>query len=141
MCAAGFGYFPVERRSEERDVQLGEGEVVSVRIWSNQLVSMPRVRKSKVSGSSTARIKLRKVVPIVPTMEKEKNQLTEDLTTMGYVGLAGKPWGFKEERVVKELTVKLSNQFDGTMRALPTKWTEDMWREVLLFPVRRARDI
>ncbi len=73
------------------------------------LVSMPRLRKSRLSSPSTAEIKLQKVAPVVPAMEKENNQLMEDLTAMECVGLVEKPWGFKEERVVRELSGKLSN--------------------------------
>ncbi len=57
----------------------------------------------------------------------------EDLNSMGCQGFAGKPWGFREERVVKELLGKLSNEFSNTARGVPSRWTEDMWRTVYGF--------
>jgi hypothetical protein len=50
--------------------------------------------------------------------------LLEDLQTLGYSGLLEKPWGFKDEEVVRELLDGVSNEFDNTIRGTPTRWTE-----------------
>jgi hypothetical protein len=52
---------------------------------------------------------------------------------MGCSGLLEKPWGFKDEEVVKELLDSVSNELDNTIRATPTRWTEEVWREVYNF--------
>ncbi len=70
---------------------------------------MPRLRRSRPPSPAVGEIKLKKVVPVIPTTELEKTQLMEDLTKMGCEGLTVKPWGFKEERIVRELLEKLSN--------------------------------
>ncbi len=57
----------------------------------------------------------------------------EDLNSIGCLGFVDKPWGFKEESIVKELLGKLSNEFDNTPRAVPHLWTEDMWRTAYSF--------
>ncbi len=98
-------------------------------------VSMPQLRRSRGGHASIppAEVKLRKVVPVVPSTEPAKSQLMEDLTSMGCLGFVDKPWGFKEESIVKELLGKLSNEFDNTPRAVPHLWTEDMWRTAYSF--------
>ena len=78
-------------------------------------------------------MKLRKVIPVIPSTELEKSQLMEDLTSMGCLGLAEKPWDFKEERMVREILGKLSNEFDNTIQGIPTRWTEEAWRVVYGF--------
>jgi len=93
---------------------------------------MPELRSKGRSSSSTT-IKLRKVVPILPTTEVEKGELMHDLRTMGCPGFAEKPWGFREERIVRELLGKLSNEFDGTIRGMPGQWHNDNWRAVYGF--------
>jgi hypothetical protein len=57
----------------------------------------------------------------------------EDLQRMGCSGFLEKPWGFKDDRVVRELLDGATNEFDNTIRATPTRWTEDCWREVYNF--------
>jgi hypothetical protein len=52
---------------------------------------------------------------------------------MGCSGLLEKPWGFKDDRVMRELLDGAMNEFDNTIRATPTRWTEDCWREVYNF--------
>jgi hypothetical protein len=52
---------------------------------------------------------------------------------MGYSGLLEKPWGFKDDRIVRELLDGVSNEFDNSIRATPTRWTEECWREVYNF--------
>jgi hypothetical protein len=52
---------------------------------------------------------------------------------MGCSGFLEKPWGFKDDRVVRELLDGVSNEFDNSIRAAPTRWTEECWREVYHF--------
>jgi hypothetical protein len=52
---------------------------------------------------------------------------------MGCSGLLEKPWGFKDDRIVRELLDGVTNEFDNTIRATPTWWTEECWREVYNF--------
>jgi hypothetical protein len=78
-------------------------------------------------------VKIRKVVPEVPRNETERGELLEDLQTMGCSGLLEKPWGFKNDRIVRELLDGVSNEFDNSIRATPTRWMEECWREVYNF--------
>jgi hypothetical protein len=43
---------------------------------------------------------------------------------MGCSGLHEKPWGFKDEEVVRELLDGVSNEFDNTIRATPTRLSQ-----------------
>jgi hypothetical protein len=52
---------------------------------------------------------------------------------MGCSGLLEKPWDFKDDWIVRELLDGASNEFDNTIRATPTRWTEECWREVYNF--------
>jgi hypothetical protein len=52
---------------------------------------------------------------------------------MGCSGLLEKPWGFKDDRIVRELLDGVSNEFDNSIRAIPVRWTEECWREVYNF--------
>lgn len=96
---------------------------------------MPQLRRNRpgTASASTVEVKLRKVIPVIPSTEPEKSQLMEDLTSMGCQGLATKPWGFKEEYLLRELLEKPSNEFDGTLRAVPSLWKEELWRTVYGF--------
>jgi hypothetical protein len=85
------------------------------------------------SSEIPSEVKLRKVVPEVPRNETERGELLEDLQTMGYSGLLGKPWGFKDDRIVRELLDGVSNEFEHSIRATPVRWTEECWREVYNF--------
>jgi hypothetical protein len=78
-------------------------------------------------------VKLRKVVPEVLRDETERGELLEDLQAMGCSGFLEKPWGFKDDRVVRELLDGVSNEFDNSIRAAPIRWTEECWREVYHF--------
>ena len=97
---------------------------------------MPQLRKRR-PGSSTpppAEIKLRRVVPSLPLPNKpEYNELLGDLTAMGCRQLALKPWGFKDERMIREIMGGASNEFDNSLRGRPDQWTEDVWRAVYEF--------
>jgi hypothetical protein len=52
---------------------------------------------------------------------------------MGCSGLLEKPWGFKDDRIVRELLDEVSNEFDNSIRAALVRWTEECWREVYNF--------
>jgi hypothetical protein len=79
---------------------------------------MTRNQRRK-SGEVPSEVKLRKVVPDVPRNETERGELLEDLQTMGCSGLLEKPWGFKDDRIVRELLDRVSNKFDNSIRATP----------------------
>jgi hypothetical protein len=87
----------------------------------------------KKSGEVPSEVKIRKVVQEVPRDETERGELLEDLQRMGCSGLLEKPWGFKDDRVVKELLDGATNEFDNTIRATPTRWSEECWKEVYNF--------
>jgi hypothetical protein len=90
----------------------------------------PMTRNQRRKSSEVpSEVKLRKVIPDVPRNETERGELLEDLQTMGCSGLLEKPWGFKDDRIVRELLDGVSNEFDNSIRATPTRWTEDCWRE------------
>jgi hypothetical protein len=77
----------------------------------------------KKSGEVPSEVKIRKVVSEVPRDETERGELLEDLQRMGCSGLLEKPWGFKDDRIVRELLDGATNEFDNTIRATPTRWT------------------
>jgi hypothetical protein len=94
----------------------------------------PMTRQQKRKNSEVpSKVKVRKIVPEVPRDEAERAELLEDLQTMGCSGFLEKPWGFKDEEMVRELLDGVSNEFDNSIRALPTRWTEEVWREVYNF--------
>jgi hypothetical protein len=94
----------------------------------------PMTRQQKRKNSEVpSKVRIRKIVPEVPRDEVERGELLEDLQTMGCSGLLEKPWGFKDEEVVRELLDGVSNEFDNSIRAAPTQWTEEVWREVYNF--------
>jgi hypothetical protein len=78
-------------------------------------------------------VKLQKIVPEVPRDEAERRELLEDLQVMGCSGFLEKPWGFKDDRIVRELLDGVSNEFDKSIRGQPIRWTEECWREVYHF--------
>jgi hypothetical protein len=80
-----------------------------------------------------SKVRIRKIVPEVPRDEVERGELLEDLQTMGCFGLLEKPWGFKDKEVVRELLDGVSNEFDNSIWVAPTRWTEEVWREVYNF--------
>jgi hypothetical protein len=96
---------------------------------------MTRNQRRK-SSEIRSEVKLRKVVLDVPRNETERGELLEDLQTNGCSRLLEKPWGFKDDRIVKELLDGVSNEFDNSIRATPTRWTEECWRELYNFSTR-----
>jgi hypothetical protein len=87
----------------------------------------------KRSSEIPSEVKLRKVVPEVPRNEMERGELLEDLQTMDCSGLLEKLWGFKDDRIVRELLDRVSNEFEHSIRATLVRWTEECWREVYNF--------
>jgi hypothetical protein len=84
----------------------------------------PMTRQQKRKNSEVpSKVRVRKIVPEVPRDEAERAELLEDLQTMGCSDLLEKPWGFKDEEMVRELLDGVSNEFDNSIRALPTRWT------------------
>jgi hypothetical protein len=67
------------------------------------------------SGEVPSEVKLQKVVPDVPRNETERGELLEDLQTMDCSGLLEKPWGFKDDQIVRELLDGVSNEFDNSI--------------------------
>jgi hypothetical protein len=64
----------------------------------------PITRQQRKKNSEVpSKVRIRKIVPEVPRDETERAELLEDLQTMGCSGLLEKPWGFKDEEVVREL--------------------------------------
>jgi hypothetical protein len=93
---------------------------------------LTRNQKKKMS-EVLSEVKLRKIVPEVPRDEAERRELLEDLQVMGCSGFLEKPWGFKDDRIVRELLDGVSNEFDNSIRGQPVRWTEECWREVYHF--------
>jgi hypothetical protein len=96
--------------------------------------SSPLTRNQRKKMSEVpSEVKLRKILPEVPRDESERAELLEDLQVLGCSGFLEKPWGFKDDRMVRELLDGVSNEFENSIRAQPVKWTEDTWREVYRF--------
>jgi hypothetical protein len=96
--------------------------------------SSPLTRNQKKKMSEVpSEVKLRKIIPEVPRDESERVELLEDLQVLGCSGFLEKPWGFKDDRIVRELLDRVSNEFENSIRAQPVKWTEETWQEVYRF--------
>jgi hypothetical protein len=93
---------------------------------------LTRNQKKKMS-EVPSEVKLRKIVPEVPRDETERGELLEDLQVMGCSGFLEKPWGFKDDRIIRELLDGVSNEFDNSIRGQPVRWTEECWGEVYRF--------
>jgi hypothetical protein len=48
-------------------------------------------------------------------------------------GFLEKPWDSKDDRIVRELLDRVSNEFDNSIRGQPIRWTKECWREVYHF--------
>jgi hypothetical protein len=101
------------------------------RIWN--IVGKYSILCCDKNSEVPSKVKIRKIVPEVPRDEVERGELLEDLQTMGCSSLLEKPWGFKDVEVVRELLDGVSNEFNNTIRATPTRWIEEVWREVYNF--------
>jgi hypothetical protein len=93
--------------------------------------SSPLTRNQKKKMNEVpSEVKLRKIIPEVPRDQSERAELLEDLQVLGCSGFLEKSWGFKDDRIVRELLDGVSNEFENSIRAQPVKWTEETWREV-----------
>ncbi len=88
---------------------------------------MRQLRRMRLGPSSslTVKVKLRKVIPIIPSKDPKKGQLMEDLTFMDCIGFAEKPCGFSEEWMKRELFGGVFNEFNNTLRGIPYQWIEE----------------
>ena len=71
-------------------------------------------------------VSLKAVAPAIPKNEAEKDMLIEDLTTIGCEGLLVEPWALKNEAMVHEFQGECSNEWEGTIKRLPERWTADL---------------
>ena len=78
-------------------------------------------------------VSLKSVTPVMPRKDEEKLELADDLTKMGCEGLLLEPWALKNEAMVQEFQKEHSNQWEGTIRRDPDRWTADQWSEVYRF--------
>jgi hypothetical protein len=90
---------------------------------------LTRNQKKKMS-EVPSEVKLRKIVPEVPRDEAEREELLEDLQVMGCSGFLEKPWGFKDDRIVRELLDGVSNEFDNSIQGQPVRWTEECFKDL-----------
>ena len=73
------------------------------------------------------------MIPAVPKDKAEKIKLIEDLTRMDCKGLFTHPWSLRSENMVREFSQECSNEWEGTLRKDPKKWTAELWVEVYNF--------
>ena len=52
---------------------------------------------------------------------------------MGCEGLLAEPWAIKSEEMVQDFQYPHSNEWEGTIRRDPERWTSDMWAETYGF--------
>ena len=78
-------------------------------------------------------VSLKSVKPVIPKEQLEKEQLVEDLETMGCEGLILEPWIVKSEEMVKEFQVKRSNEWLKTIQRVPDHWSPEVWADVYGF--------
>ena len=76
---------------------------------------------------------LKAVAPSMPKSMKDRELLEEDLQQIESHGFIGKPWGLWMEDMISELLGDKDNQWDGTVRQAPEKWTVKEWRKVYSF--------
>ena len=87
-------------------------------------------RTVKPEGTS---VSLQIVAPSISKNKEEKEQLVQDLTCMVYEGLLKEPWALKSRAMAQKFLQLYSNQWEGTIRRSPNKWTADSWTEVYSF--------
>jgi hypothetical protein len=93
---------------------------------TKRIVSPITRQQRKKNSEVPSKVRIRKIVPEVPRDEAERAELLEDLQVMGCSGFLEKPWGFKDEEIVRELLDGVSNEFNNSIRALSTRWTEEV---------------
>ena len=77
---------------------------------------------------------LKVVVPGDPRDVEERELLEKDLHGIGCHGFLEKPWNLKMEGMATELIRKKDNQWLGTIKQAPQKWTSVECRKVYEFP-------
>ena len=93
---------------------------------SNKIFSAARMVKARAMA-------LKAVVSDISKSAKDQELLEEDQRWIGCHGLMGKPWGLHMEDLVVELLGEKDNQWHGTVRNAPEKWTAKEWRKVYGF--------
>src|SRR5450759_1426176 len=93
-------------------------------------LAMAAARAVKIELPS---VSLKAVNPSVPTDEKKKEQLLEDLIRMGCRGLLAEPWNLRSAAMAQEFLEHRANQWEKTLRCDPDRWTADVWAEVYGF--------
>jgi hypothetical protein len=86
---------------------------------------MAEIRKPSVTA--------RMVCPTIPSDPATRQQLEEDLTHIGCIGLIRRPWNVKSDEMIQELVGGVPNQYELTVRGRPVSWTEEVWAEVYGF--------
>ena len=79
-------------------------------------------------------ISIKPLVPAIPRIDRELQELAEDLWIMGCEGLLAKPWNLRAENTLREFKYDRGNQWDHTHRRDPDNWTLDVWNRVYGFP-------
>ncbi len=74
------------------------------------------------------------VCPAIPKRLSEQSQLENDLSEIGCIGLFLRPWIVKNDRMIQELIVGASNQYELTVRGRLGTWTNEVWVKVYGFP-------
>ena len=87
----------------------GPARILSV---LEQSTPMAGIGSSKVAFRL---VSLKSVKPVIPLGTLEKEQLVDDLETMGCEGLILAPWGIKGEEMVQEFQVKRSSEWFKTI--------------------------
>ena len=90
--------------------------------------------KTEAAKLEMDHVSLRSICPIVPKDKEEKCLLIEDLARIGCEGLLAQPWSLRNNEMVQEFLQECSNEWEGTIRRDPKRWTVDMWTEVYNFP-------
>ena len=76
---------------------------------------------------------LKAVVLDVPKSVRDWELLEEDLQQIGCHGFMRRPWRLRMEDMVVELLGDKDNQWEGTVRQAPERWTVKEWRKVYGF--------
>ena len=62
----------------------------------------------------------------MPQDEAKKLMLVEDLTQINCKGLLTHPWNLRNEEMEREFSRECSNEWEGTIRRDPERWTVDL---------------
>ena len=91
------------------------------------------MEKTEILKVEMHHVSFRSVVPAVPKDEGEKLQLIEDLAQIGCEGLFAHPWSLRSDEMVQEFSQMRSNEWEGTIRRDPGRWTTETWAKVYYF--------